>query len=60
MSDNSSDENGKNENENIKKNMRKRITTGGGRNTVLRRTQRICTRGRRFNNSIGIEERKKI
>ena len=59
-SDDSPDENGKNENENMNENMRKRIRRRGGSNAVLRRTRRIGTRGGRINNSIGVEERDKI
>ena len=43
----------------MNENMRKRIRTKGGNNAVLRRTHRICTRGGRINNSLGVEERDK-
>ena len=59
-SDDSPDENGKNENENMNENMRKRIRRRGGSNAVPRRTRRIGTRGGRINKSIGVEERDKI
>ena len=61
LSDNSSDENGENENGNMNKNTRK-IRTRDGSNAVFRRTHRIRTRGHigHINNSIGLEERDKI
>ena len=59
LSDNSSDENGENENGNMNKNTRK-IRTRDGSNAVFRRTHRIQTRGGHINNSIGLEERDKI
>ena len=60
LSDDSSDENGENENENMNENMRKKISTRGGSNAVLRRTHKLRTKGGRINNSTGAEERDKI
>ena len=60
MSDDSSDENGEIENENMKENMRKGIRARGGSNAVPRRAHRIRTRGGGINNLIGVEERDKI
>ena len=58
LSDDSPNKNGENENENMNGNMGKRIRTRGWSNTVLRRTNRIRTRGGSIDNSI--EERDKI